>query len=77
MSLLEYLMDAPYECGPNDANVAAFTEVVVIIGGRDAVEEFIACSRSTEGSEFKVKRPELPILKVVVPMRNVTVIMGQ
>jgi hypothetical protein len=42
MSLLEYLMDAPYECGPNDANVAAFAEVVVIIGGRDAVEEFIA-----------------------------------
>jgi hypothetical protein len=75
MSLLEYLMDAPYECSPNDANVAAFAEVVVIIGGRDAVEEFLVCS--AEGSEFKVERPELPILKVVVPMPNVTVIMGQ
>jgi hypothetical protein len=44
MRALEYLTDAPYTCGANDVNVMAFVEAAAIIGGRDAVEEFLACS---------------------------------
>jgi hypothetical protein len=42
MTCLNYLMEAPYSCGSEDANFAAFVEVTSIIGGRDAVEAFIA-----------------------------------
>jgi hypothetical protein len=38
-----YVMKVMFECGPADANVAAFAEAALIIGGRDAVEEFLAC----------------------------------
>jgi hypothetical protein len=71
MTLLEYLMDAPYECGPDDVNMAAFAEATTIIGGRDAVEEFLACGiwPLTEGWEFLVVKQES---KVVVPMPKVT-----
>jgi hypothetical protein len=40
---LDYLIDAPFECGPGDMNVAAFTEATSIMGGHNAVEEFLAC----------------------------------
>jgi hypothetical protein len=43
MTQLNYLLDAPFECDPEDRNVAAFIEAASIIGGRDAVEEFLAC----------------------------------
>jgi hypothetical protein len=38
MTPLEYLTDAPFECGPGDANVAAFIEATSIIRGHDVVE---------------------------------------
>jgi hypothetical protein len=74
MTQLEYLMDALFECGPNDANVTAFTEAQMIIGGHDAVEEFLVCDiwLLSETCEFEVERRESPILKVVVPMPKVT-----
>jgi hypothetical protein len=74
MTQLEYLMDALFECGPNDANVTAFTEAQMIIGGHDAVEEFLVCDiwLLSENCEFEVERRESPILKVVVPMPKVT-----
>jgi hypothetical protein len=43
MTPLDYLSDVPFECGLGDVNVAAFTEVTSIIGGRNVVEEFPAC----------------------------------
>jgi hypothetical protein len=41
MTPLEYLTDAPYECGANDVNMAAFTEAAAIIRGHDVVEELL------------------------------------
>jgi hypothetical protein len=38
-----YVMKVMFECGPVDANVAAFAEAASIIGGCDVVEEFLAC----------------------------------
>jgi hypothetical protein len=31
-------MKVTFECGPKDANIAAFTEAALIIGGRDVVQ---------------------------------------
>jgi hypothetical protein len=74
MTPLDYLSDVPFECGPGDANVVAFTKAVSIIEGRDIVEEFLACGiwLLSEKCDFEVEMKETPILKVVVPMPKVT-----
>jgi hypothetical protein len=79
MSPLEYLMDTPYECGPNDINVVAFTKAAAIIRGHDAVNEFLACDiwPLDKVWEFEVERWESPILMVVVLMSKVTAIIEQ
>jgi hypothetical protein len=38
---LDYLNDSPFECGSEDEDVETFFEATSIIGGRDAVEEFL------------------------------------
>jgi hypothetical protein len=43
MNPLDYLTDAPHACIVDDVNVLAFKEAAVIIGGIDAVKEFLAC----------------------------------
>jgi hypothetical protein len=50
----------------------------LIIGGRDAVEEFLACSLCPHSEKFgfKVETNEIPLLKVVVPMPQVTLVIG-
>jgi hypothetical protein len=75
MSRLNYLTEAP-SCGPEDANFAAFVEVTSIVGGRDAVEEFLACGLwpLSEKFDFKVETKESPLSKVVVPMPQVDTI---
>jgi hypothetical protein len=42
MTVLEYLMDAPYKCSMNDVNMMAFEEAATIIGGHQAIKEFLA-----------------------------------
>jgi hypothetical protein len=42
MTPLQYLTDAPYKCGVDNASVLAFPKVAAIIGGRDTVEQFLA-----------------------------------
>jgi hypothetical protein len=61
MTRLNYLMEAPSDCGPEDANFLAFVEVTYIIGGCDAK---------------KVEVKESPLSKVVVPMPQVTIVIG-
>jgi hypothetical protein len=75
----EYLTDAPFECDPCDANVAAFMEATSIIVGRDVVEEFLACDiwSLSEKCEFEVEMKETPLSKVVVPMPKVTPNIGK
>jgi hypothetical protein len=78
MTLLNYLSDVSFEGGPGDVNVAAFTEVASIIRGRDAVEEFLACSiwPLSEKCDFEVEMKEAPLSKVIVPMLKVTAVIG-
>jgi hypothetical protein len=43
MTPLNYASEVTFECGPIDANVVAFTEAALTIGGHNAIEEFLAC----------------------------------
>jgi hypothetical protein len=58
MNPLEYLTEAPFECGPSDVNMVTFVEVALIISGHDAVEEFLACDiwPLSEKHEFGMER---------------------
>jgi hypothetical protein len=73
MTPLNYLTEVTFECGPADANVAVFTEAASIIGGRDAVEEFLAYDLwpLSDKFGFKVETKEAPLSKVVVSMPQV------
>jgi hypothetical protein len=78
MTLLNYVMEVTFECGPADANIVAFTKAALIIGGRDVVEEFLACGLWSLNDKFglKVGVKETPLSKVVVPMPQVTPVIG-
>jgi hypothetical protein len=78
MTPLNYVMEVTFDCGPVDIDVAAFTEAASIIGGCDAVEEFLACGMwpLSENFGFKVETKETPLSKVVVLMPQVTPVIG-
>jgi hypothetical protein len=73
MTQLNYLTEVPFECALDDVNVAAFVEAASFIGGRDAVEEFLACGMWPlhEKFSFEVEMKETPLSKVVVLMPKV------
>jgi hypothetical protein len=56
----------------------AFVEVTSIIGGHDAVEEFLSCGLwpLSEKFHFKVEAKESPLSKVFVLMPHVTPVIG-
>jgi hypothetical protein len=58
MTLLEYLTDAPYECGPVDVNVVAFIEVAAIIRVVMLLKNFspAVSGRSTKAGSLKWRR---------------------
>jgi hypothetical protein len=68
-----------HSSGSGDVDMVAFAEATSIIGGHDAVEEFLACGiwPLREGWEFEVERKETTLLKVVVPMPKVIPIIGK
>jgi hypothetical protein len=78
MAPLDYLNDASFECSPEDADVAAFIEATSIIGGRDAMEEFLACGICplSDSCGFEVETKETPLSRVVVSMLKVTLSIG-
>jgi hypothetical protein len=78
MTQLNYLMEAPSDCNLEDANFAAFVEATSIIKGRNTVEEFLACGLwpLSEKFGFEVEAKESPLSKVVVPMSQVTPVIG-
>jgi hypothetical protein len=66
---VDYLLDVLFEFSLEDGDVAAFVKPTSIIGGRDAVEEFLACGISpvSYSCGFEVETKETPLLSVVVP----------
>jgi hypothetical protein len=79
MCVLDYLIEVVHMCIADDANVVAFEEAIVIIGGYDVVEEFLTCDiwPLSDGWEFEVERMESPLSKVIMPMSKVTAIIGK
>jgi hypothetical protein len=63
---LNYSMEVTFECGLEDANVVAFIEAASIIGGRNAIEEFLDCGLwpLSEKFCFMVETKETPLLKL-------------
>jgi hypothetical protein len=74
MTKMNYLMEVPSSCGPEDANITAFLEATSLIGGRDVLEEFLASGLWPLGQQFgfEVERNEPPLSKVLVPMSQIT-----
>jgi hypothetical protein len=74
---LNYFTEAP-PCGSEDANFAAFIEATSIVGGHDAMEEFLASGMWPLSKKFgfKVEMKESPLLMVVVPMPQIDVAIG-
>jgi hypothetical protein len=52
ISALDYIVEPEVECPDNDVNDAAFVRATTTIGGRDAVEEFVACRMYPLASSF-------------------------
>jgi hypothetical protein len=79
MMELNYLTEVPSSYSLEDTNFAAFVEVTSLIGGRDVVEEFVACGLWTldEQFGFPVETKESPLSKVIVLMPQITAAIGE
>jgi hypothetical protein len=78
MTPLVYDTDVP-SCGPEDTDFTTFIEATSLIGGRDAVEEFLASGLWPLGQQFgfEVETKESPLSKVIVPTPRITTTIGQ
>jgi hypothetical protein len=67
MSVLSYMVELKVDCPDDDSNDVAFVRATNTIGGRDAIEEFMACKIYTLASSFGIKGVTLsmtPVSKV-------------
>jgi hypothetical protein len=67
MSVLDYTVEPEVECLDDDLNDVAFVRAITTIGGRDAVEEFVACKMFPLASGFGFKDVTIgmtPVLKI-------------
>jgi hypothetical protein len=62
MTQLNYLADAPFECDPEDANVVAFIEAALIIGGQTLSKNFLpaVCGRLARNLASRWRRRRRP-----------------
>jgi hypothetical protein len=85
MSALNYAVEPEVDCTDSDINDAAFVRVTTMIGGCDAVEDFLACGRYplsaglgfknvttglTAMSKVKVPLPIFPVETILVESAN-------
>jgi hypothetical protein len=79
MNDLDYLTEAPHSCASDDVNAMAFEETTKIIGGHDAVEEYLACGivPLSNNWSLKIERAEALLLKVIFPLSKVAVTIGE
>jgi hypothetical protein len=71
MSKLDYAIEPEVECLDNDPNDATFVRVTTTIGGRDAVEEYLACKICPLAASFGFESVPLgmtPVSKVESPL---------
>jgi hypothetical protein len=73
MSPLDYVTEPSFNCPDDDAGDIAFVRATSSIGGRDAIEEYLACGMLPLSVNFgfgEIADGETPISKVVVPLRD-------
>jgi hypothetical protein len=71
MTPLDFTTEPSFECANGDSSDAAFVHDVSLIGGRDAVEEYLACRMFPLLANFgfaEIMDGETPVSKVVVPL---------
>jgi hypothetical protein len=71
MCSLEFRTEPPFDRADDDSGDVAFVQATKFIGGRDAVEEFIACSMYplAVGASFdRVATRTTPVSKLKVPL---------
>jgi hypothetical protein len=71
MSTRDYVVESDVECPDVDPNDVAFIDISATIGGRDAIEEFVACKMYPLGSGFGFKDVAIgttPVSKVQTPL---------
>jgi hypothetical protein len=71
MGELDYAVEPKVECLNNDPNDVAFIQVTATIGGRDVVEEYVACKIYPLAASFNSESVPLgmtPVSKVETPL---------
>jgi hypothetical protein len=70
MSDLDYVTEALHSCAADDINAMAFQGATKIIGGYNAVEEFVACGilHLSDNLSLDVERAEALLSEVIVPL---------
>jgi hypothetical protein len=71
MTGLDFLMESPFECAEDDADDVAFVKATLSIGGRDDVEEYMACMLFPLSKSFglgEVANGETLVLKLTLPL---------
>jgi hypothetical protein len=71
MTPLDFMMEPPFECADDDSGDAAFVHAMSLIGGRDVVEEYLACAMFPLSANFSfvgIVDGETPLLNVVASL---------
>jgi hypothetical protein len=71
--------ETPHNCVADNTNSLAFEGATKIIGGRDAIKEFLTCIilPVSDNWSFEVERAEAPLAKVIIPLSKVPTDMGE
>jgi hypothetical protein len=73
MSKLESKMEPLYQCPDDEAGDVAFIKATHVIGGRNVVEEFMACELLPLSASFnlgEISEGETPVLGLIVCLPN-------
>jgi hypothetical protein len=68
---LNFMMEPPFECPDDEIGDPAFVKATRTIGGRDDVEEYMACGLFPLSASFgfgEVADGEMPVSKLSTPM---------
>jgi hypothetical protein len=74
---LDFRTEPPFDCSDNDSGDAAFVRATNFFGGRDTVEEFVACGMhplTTSVGFDKVATLVTPVSKLKVPLPKFVVV---
>jgi hypothetical protein len=73
MSKLESKMEPSYQCPDDEAGDVAFIKATHVIGGRNVVEEFMACELLPLSASFnlgEISEGETPVSRLIVCLPN-------